>query len=69
LAEGTDGEGVVAFGEANAVLVSEELGVEVDGGGEIEGALEEDLAGGGFEEIAAADYFGDLGVGIVDDAG
>ena len=28
-AEGADGEGVVALGEADAVLVGEELGVEV----------------------------------------
>ena len=59
----------MAFGEADAVLVGEELGVEVRGRGKIEGALEEDLAGGGFEEVAAADYFGDLGVGVVDHAG
>ena len=69
LAEGADGEGVVALGEADAVLVGEELGVEVGGRGEVEGALEEDLAGGGFEEVAAADYFGDLHVCVVDYAG
>ena len=69
LAESADGEGVVAFGEADAVLVGEELGVEVGGRGEVEGALEEDLAGGGFEEVAAADNFGDLRIGVVDDAG
>ena len=64
-----DGEGVVALGEAGAALVGEEVGVEVGGRGEIEGALEEELAGGGLEEVAAADYFGDLGVGVVDYAG
>jgi hypothetical protein len=69
LTEGTDGEGIVALGEAGAVRVGEELGVEVGGSGEIKGSLEEDLASGGFEEIAAADYFGDIGVGVVDDAG
>ena len=37
--------------------------------GKIEGALEEDLAGSGFEEVATADYFGNYGVGVVDDAG
>ncbi len=68
LAEGADGQGVVAFGEADAVVVGEKLGVEVRWRGKIEGALEEDLAGGGFEEVAAADYFSDLGVGIVDHA-
>jgi hypothetical protein len=65
-AEGSDGEGVVALGEARAVFVGEEIGVEVRGSGEFEGPLEEDLAGGGFEEVAAADYFGDLSVGVVD---
>ena len=69
LAEGTDGEGIVALGQADAVLVGEEMGVEVGRGGKEKGALEEDLAGGGFEEVAAADYFGDLGVGVVDDTG
>ena len=49
LTEGADGKGVVALGEADTVLVGEELGVEVGGCGEIEGALEENLAGGGFE--------------------
>jgi hypothetical protein len=69
LTESADGEGVVAFGEADALVVSEKLGVEVGWRGKIEGALEEDLAGSGFEEVAAADYFGDGGVGIVDDTG
>ncbi len=69
LAEGADGECVVAFGEADALRVAEEVGVEVGGSGEVEGALEEDLAGGGFEEVGSADYFGDLGGCVVDYAG
>ena len=69
LAEGADGQSVVAFGEADAVVVGEKSGVEVGWRGTSEGALEEDLAGGGFEEVAAADYFGDRGVGVVDHAG
>jgi hypothetical protein len=69
LTEGADGEGVVALGEAGAEFVDEEAGVEVGGCGEIKGALEKDLAGGGFEEIAAADYFSDVGAGVVDDTG
>jgi hypothetical protein len=69
LAEGADSEGVVAFGESEAVFVAEEMGVEVAGCREVEGALEEDLARGGFEEVGTTDYFGDLGVGVVDDAG
>jgi hypothetical protein len=59
----------VALGEASAVLVREQLGVEVNGRWEVEGALKEELAGGGFEEVAAADYFGNLHVCVVDDAG
>ena len=69
LPEGPDGEGVVALGEADAALVGEEMGVEVGGCGKEKGALQEDLAGGGFEEVAAADYFGDVGVGVVDHTG
>ena len=69
LAEGTDGQGVVAFGEADAVVVGEKFGVEVGWRGKIEGAVEEDLAGSGFEEVATAQYFGDGGVGVVDNAG
>lgn len=69
LPEGADGESIVALGQADAVPVGEEMGVEVGGRWEVEGALEEELAGGGFEEIAAADYFGDVCVGVVDDTG
>ncbi len=68
-AEGAEGEGVVALGEADAVAVAHEVAVEVGGGGVAEGALEEDLAGGGLEEVSAADDFGDGGEGVVDDAG
>ena len=59
----------MAFGEADAVFVGEELGVEVGGCGEVEGVLQEDLAGGGFEEVAAADYFGDVHGCVIDYAG
>ena len=67
--EGADGEGVVALGEASAVLVRKELGVEVSGSGEVEGALKEELADGGLQEVAASDYCGNLHVCAVDDAG
>jgi hypothetical protein len=67
--EGADGEGVVALGEASAVLVREQLGVEVNGRWEVEGALKEELAGSGFEKVAAADYFGNLHVCAVGGAG
>jgi hypothetical protein len=69
LSKGADRQGVMTFGEADTVLVGEELGVEVVGSGDVKGVLQEDLAGGGFEEVAAADYFGDLHGFVVDYAG
>jgi hypothetical protein len=69
LPEGADGQRVMALGEAGALLVGKELGVEVCRRWKVEGVLEKDLAGGGFEEIAAADYFGDLHCCVVDHAG
>ena len=69
MAEGTDGEDIVALGQADTVLVGEEMGVEVAWGGKQKGSLEEDLASGGFKEVAATDYFGDVGGGVVDDTG
>jgi hypothetical protein len=59
----------MAFGEADAVFIGEELGVEIGRCGKVESALEKDLTSGGFEEIATADYFGDVGIGVVDYAG
>jgi hypothetical protein len=69
LAQAAEGEGIVAFGEPDAVPVGEKAGVEVGGRGEAQGSLQEDLAGGGFEEVAAADYFGDAHGRVVDYAG
>ena len=69
LAEGAEGEGVVAFGEALAMVVEHERGVVVGGRGVAEGAEEEELAKGGADEIGAADDFGDAELGIVDGAG
>jgi len=59
----------VALGEADAGGIAHEVAVEVGGGGVAEGALKKDLAGGGLEEVAAADDFGDVGECVVDDAG
>jgi len=59
----------VALGEADAVFVAEQGGVEVVDGREAERALEENLAGSGLEQIGAADDLGDALVGVVDDAG
>ena len=68
-AEGAEGEGVVAFGEALAAVVEHERGVVVGGGDVAEGADEEELPKGGADEIGAADDFGDAELGVVDGAG
>ena len=68
-AEGAEREGVVALGEADAGGVAHEIAVVIRGRWEVESTLQEDLAAGGFEEVAAADDFGDLGESVVDDAG
>jgi hypothetical protein len=43
--------------------------VEVGGSGEVEGSLEEDLAGGGFEEVSSANDFGGVCGCVVDYGG
>ncbi len=43
--------------------------MEVERCGQAERLLQQNLAGGGFEQVAAADDFGDAQVGIVDGAG
>ncbi len=68
-AEGAEREGVVALGETEAGGVAQEVAVEVGWRGIAEGALQENLAGGGLEEVAAADDFGDVGESVVDGAG
>jgi len=68
-AEGAEGEGVVAFGEALAGVVGDERTMVVSRGGDAEGAEKEQLAEGGCDEIRAADDFGDMEIGVVDGAG
>ena len=68
-AEGAEGQGVVALGEADAVAIAHEVAVEVGGSWVVERLLKENLAGSGFEEVAAADDFGDVGEGVVYDTG
>ena len=68
-AEVADAERVVAFGEADARFIADEIAVVVVGGGEFECAKEKKLAGGGFEQIGSANDFGDLHGGIVDHDG
>lgn len=59
----------MALREADTVGVAHEVAVEVCGCGITEGALQEDLTGGGLEEVAAADDFGDVGESVIDCAG
>jgi hypothetical protein len=59
LAEGTDTECVVALGEATALVVDGQMAVEPGRVGEAECAVEQDLAGGRFEEVGAAHDFCD----------
>jgi hypothetical protein len=68
-AKDPDGEGVVTLCQTDAMLVGEEMGVKVRWGLQAKSALEQDLASGRFEEVAAADYFSDVCIGIVDHAG
>jgi len=50
------------------VLVAQQSGVEVANWWKAERVLQEDLAGGGFEQVSAADDFGDALVGVINDA-
>ncbi len=69
LAEGADGEGVVALGETLAVGVGDEGAVIPGGRSPVEGAVEQELAGGGDEEILAANDLGDAHEVVIDDDG
>ncbi len=57
------------LGEALAVVVNDERAVEPGGDGIAEGAIEEDLTGGGLEQVGAADDFCDAHGVVIDDAG
>jgi len=59
ITQGAQAEGVVSLGQPVALIVGEERAVEESGWRPIEGAIEQELAGGGNEEISAADDFGD----------
>lgn len=59
----------MAFGETLAMFVAHQFAVEEGGRFEAERAVEEQLAGGGEEEVGAAHDFGDLHGVVVGDAG
>ena len=68
-AEGVQGQSVMPLGQADAVVVPQERAVEVDRCGQAESALQQDLAGGGAQQVGSADDFGDAKGGIIDDGG
>ncbi len=68
-AEFTEAEGAVAFGEALAAGIDHQGGVVELGRLEAEGFVEEQLAGGGDEQVLAADDLGHAHGGVVDHHG
>ncbi len=68
-AEFAEAEGIGALGEAAALGVEHQFTVEKGGRLEAEGFVKEKLAGGGTEEILAADNLGDAHGGVVHDDG
>ena len=58
--EFANAEGIGALGEADPFFVEDQLAVEPSRVGEAEGAIEQDLARGGFQEVGASHDFGDL---------
>jgi len=60
-----DGAGVVAFGKAFAIAVADQAVVMVDGGGQAEEMLQDDLHGGEVEEVFAPDHMGNALVMII----
>ena len=59
----------MAFGEADASFVSNQGAVIEFGRDEAKCFVEQELAGGRFEQILAADNFGNCHGGVVDDNG
>ncbi len=55
--------------ESHALLVAQQVAVEVLRRGELKRALQQYLPCGGFEQVASADNFRDVRGGIVDNAG
>jgi len=66
LSQMPDAQGIVAFGEADSGWVADEFAMKIVWRRVGEGANQQELAGGGFEEVGAADYFGDVHGLVVD---
>ena len=60
---------VVAFGEAGAAFIQHQGAVKESRRGQTERAVEQELAGGGNEQVGTAHDFGDLHRGVIGDAG
>jgi hypothetical protein len=69
LAQSAQAERVVALGQALGVLVEEQITVVPGRGCQGESAGEQDLAGGGLEQVGAADDFGNAHGGVIHDHG
>lgn len=59
----------MSFGQPFTGLVAQQWAVVEDWGGEVQCPVEEDLAGGGTEEIGPAHHFGDLHGVVIDHDG
>lgn len=69
LAQGSEAQGVVAFGQTDAGVVGHQGTVVKLRRLFAEGAVKQELAGGADEQVGAADNFGDAHSDIVHDAG
>jgi len=69
IAQGAERECVVSLSEAAALLVAQQVAVEVLRSGHAERSLQQYLTRGGFEQITAAHDFSDVHGSIVDNAG
>jgi hypothetical protein len=65
LAEGAQALGVVAFGEAGAGGVFDQRAVTELRSGQAEGAIQQQLARGGAQQVFAANHFRDAHGGVI----
>ena len=59
-AQGAEAEGVVAFGQANAVLIGQQRAVKEGWSGQAESTVEEQLPSGGPEQVLPPNHLGDV---------
>ena len=58
-AQSADAQSIVTFGKAHTILVGDQVAVIPGGIAETQGAVQQDLARSGFEQVCAPDYFRD----------